>query len=54
MNYKISQNTLLTTYQVLSQIMEENHLTKDTSFIRVKNTISNMICDGFLNGEKIM
>lgn len=41
----INVNTLLTTYQVLNEIMEENHLTKDTSFNRVKNMIANMICD---------
>ena len=45
-------NKLLTTYQVLNEIMQENHLTKDTSFNRVKNIISNMICDK-LEIEKI-
>ena len=33
------------TYKVLKKIMEENHMTKDTSFVRVLNYISNKICD---------
>ena len=36
---------LKTTYKVLKNIMEENHMTKDTSFVRVLNYISNKICD---------
>lgn len=36
---------LKTTYKVLKKIMEENHMTKDTSFVRVLNYISNKICD---------
>lgn len=47
----ISTDTLLTTYQVLTMIMKENHLTQDTSFVRVKNMIANMVCDGLLNNN---
>jgi len=36
---------LKTTYKVLKSIMEDNHMTKDTSFVRVLNYISNKICD---------
>ena len=36
---------LKTTYKVLKKIMGENHMTKDTSFVRVLNYISNKICD---------
>lgn len=36
---------LKTTYKVLKKIMEDNHMTKDTSFVRVLNYISNKICD---------
>ena len=36
---------LKTTYKVLKKIMEENHMTKDTAFIRVLNYVSNKICD---------
>ena len=32
-------------YKVVTKIMEENHLTKDNSFNRVKNFISNKLCD---------
>ncbi len=33
------------TYKVLKEIMEAEHLTKDTSFVRVRSYISNKICD---------
>ena len=36
---------LKTTYKVLKKVMEDNHMTKDTSFVRVLNYISNKICD---------
>lgn len=36
---------LKTTYKVLKKIMGENHMTKDTSFVRVLNYVSNLICD---------
>lgn len=36
---------LKTTYKVLKKIMEDNHMTKDTAFVRVLNYISNKICD---------
>jgi len=33
------------TYKVLKEIMDEDKLTKDTSFVRVRSVISNKICD---------
>ena len=36
---------LKTTYKTLKNIMEENKMTKDTSFVRVLNYVSNMISD---------
>ena len=36
---------LKATYKVLSEIMKNEHLTKDTSFVRVRSFISNKICD---------
>lgn len=33
------------TYRVLKNIMKNNNMTKDTSFVRVLNYISNKICD---------
>ena len=36
---------LKATYKVLSEIMENEHLIKDTSFVRVRSFISNKICD---------
>ena len=41
----ISLKDLKVTYTVLKKIMEKDHLTKDTSFVRVRSIISNMICD---------
>ena len=37
--------SLKVAYKVLSEIMENDHLTKDTSFVRVRSYISNKICD---------
>lgn len=45
MENQISLEDLKVTYTVLKKIMEEEHLTKDTSFVRVRSVISNMICD---------
>ena len=44
-NYCIDIEDLKTTYKVLKSIMENEKLTKDTSFVRVRSIISNMICD---------
>ena len=33
------------TYRVLKNIMKNNNMTKDASFVRVLNYISNKICD---------
>lgn len=39
-------------YMVITKIMEENRLTKDNSFNRVKNFISNKLCDILVEEEK--
>jgi hypothetical protein len=33
------------TYKVLKKIMKNNNMTKDTSFVRVLNYVSNLICE---------
>ena len=38
-------------YSVVTKIMEENRLQRDNSFNRVKNFISNKLCDILTNGE---
>jgi hypothetical protein len=42
---------LKTAYSVVTKIMEENRLQRDNSFNRVKNFISNKLCDILTNGE---
>jgi len=44
---------LKTAYKVITKIMEENHLTRDNSFNRVKNFISNKLCDFLVEEDKI-
>lgn len=39
---------LKTAYKVVTKIMEENRLTRDNSFNRVKNFISNKLCDSLV------
>ena len=41
----MSTEELKIAYKVISKIMEENRLTKDNSFNRVKNFISNKLAD---------
>ncbi len=36
---------LKTTYKVLKRIMKNENMTKDTSFVRVLNYVSNLICN---------
>ena len=48
----MTQEELKTAYKVVSKIMEENHLTRDNSFNRVKNFISNKLCDMLVDGQK--
>lgn len=43
---------LKTAYMVITKIMEENHLQRDNSFNRVRNYISNKLCDNLLKEEK--
>ena len=40
-------------YKVISKIMEENRLTKDNSFNRVKNFISNKLCDSLVEDKTV-
>lgn len=42
---------LKTAYSVVTKIMEENRLQRDNSFNRVKNFISNKLCDILTNDE---
>ena len=48
----MTQDELKIAYKVVSKIMEENHLTRDNSFNRVKNFISNKLCDMLVDGQK--
>jgi len=48
----ISLKDLKVTYTVLKKIMEKDHLTKDTSFVRVRSYISNKICDFLIEKDK--
>ena len=43
---------LKATYKVLSEIMKDDHLTKDTSFVRVRSYISNKICDTLIKEDE--
>ena len=43
---------LKTAYSVVTKIMEENRLQRDNSFNRVRNYISNKLCDNLLEEEK--
>ena len=49
----MSIEELKTAYKVVTQIMEENHLTRDNSFNRVKNFISNKLCDILVEGKTV-
>jgi len=40
-------------YKVIIKIMEEDSLTKDNSFNRVKNFISNKICDKLIEYKTV-
>lgn len=49
----MTQEELKTAYKVVSKIMEENHLTRDNSFNRVKNFISNKLCDSLIECKTV-
>jgi hypothetical protein len=53
MNNIMSIEELTTAYKVVTKIMEENRLTKDNSFNRVKNFISNKLCDSLVEGKTV-
>lgn len=48
-NIMTTVDELKTAYKVVTKIMEENHLQRDNSFNRVKNFISNKLCDVLTN-----
>ena len=52
----MNKEQILTTYKVISKIMEEimedDHLTKDNSFLRVKNYLANIYCDYCINEKQ--
>ena len=48
----MTTHELKTAYMVITKIMAENHLQKDNSFNRVRNFISNKLCDNLLEEEK--
>lgn len=50
---EINIKQLLLTYKTITAIMEEEHLTMDTSFRRVQSFISNKVCDMLTDGEVI-
>ena len=41
----MSTDKLIVAYKVITKLMEEHGFTRDTSFVRVKNIISTLICD---------
>jgi len=41
----MTTDKLIIAYKVITKLMEEHNFTKDTSFVRVKNIISTLICD---------
>lgn len=45
----MNKEDILATYKVISKIMEDEHLTKDNSFLRVKNYLANIYCDCCIN-----
>lgn len=45
-------NNLKIVYKILNEIMINDHLTKDNSFVRVKNYISQKICDELIKNDK--
>lgn len=42
---------LLLAYKTIDEIMRQNNLTRNTSFISVKNFLSNMVCDNILKNN---
>lgn len=48
----MNKEQILTTYKIISKIMEDDHLTKDNSFLRVKNYLANIYCDYCINEKQ--
>ncbi len=49
----MNKEDILATYKVISKIMTDEHLTKDNSFLRVKNYLANIYCDWCINEKYI-
>lgn len=49
----MNKEQILTTYKIISKIMEDDHLTKDNSFLRVKNYLANIYCDYCINEKQL-
>ena len=47
----LTTTELKTAYKVISKIMYENNMTKDNSFLRVKNWLSNTLCDMLIDDD---
>lgn len=45
---------LLQAYKTITKIMEDEHLTMDTSFRRVQSWLSNRICDQLKDDDTVL
>lgn len=41
----MTTENILTAHKIISEIMEKEHMTKDTSFMRVRAYLANLYCD---------
>lgn len=48
----MNKEQILITYKIINKIMEDDHLTKDNSFLRVKNYLANIYCDYCINEKQ--
>lgn len=48
----MDKQNLIITYRTIKQIMEETENERNTSFVAVRNYLSNMICDMLLKEEQ--
>ena len=48
----MNKEQILNTYKIISKIMEDEHFTKDNSFLRVKNYLANAYCDSCINEKQ--
>lgn len=52
-NNQMTLSELKTAYKVVTKIMKANNLMHDNSFNRVRNWISNTLCDMLQDGDEI-